>query len=542
MLTTAPNLIHSADHVRSWNVPAVRRRHLRRDLLVATLLILITLAVACLILIVPGSLLIGLSAIVLIPALVVWLWRAPERGMYVLFIAAVVQETANPAAIYPDDIGRWLPFFQDFATWTHVKGLSFTMAELFMLLVAVLWLIKGVAYRTLRFDRGSLMLPLGLYSLMILFAELHGLSSGGDFRTSLWEIRSQAYMLIAYVLACNLIDKRRAVDFLLWILIVGAGIKGVQGTWRLYIALHGNVHSVESIFPHEQSFYFNIFLCFVPISFLYGASSRLKKVMLAFLPFVIIAGLANQRRAAILALCLAFVVILMVTAAAQPARRRVLVRIFFALALILPPYYSYYSTKSGLLAEPAAAIASAFNPNPRDASSDLYRVNEDKDILATMKSSPLYGYGFGKPMLTPYPLADISQIYVFWNIMPHNSILWIWMRLGTIGYLFFWLLIGSAVLQATALTIRLRDPVLKGIALLMLTLILQEVVLGYLDLQWSNYRNLISMGIAFALIGKLGRYDVANDPQDMRSAGRPSPYAWARAAVAAMPIEVDHER
>lgn len=532
MLTTTADVLATSPRGRSLSVAALGRRHRQRNVLLVVSVVLVTLALAWLVTIVPDAFMVGLPAIVLVPALVVWLWQAPVRGVYVLFAATVVQETAYPATIYPDDIGAHIPFFQDFATWTHIKGLSFTMAELFMLLVVLIWLIKGVGHRTLRFERGSLFLPLGLYGCMILFAELHGLSSGGNFRISLWEIRSQAYMLIAYVLACNLIDKRRAVDFLLWCLILGAGIKGVQGTWRLYVSLHGNVHSVESLFSHEQSFYFSAFLCYLPLSFFYGASSRLKAVMIGFLPFVLISSLANQRRAAILALCVALIVILIVTTIAQPAYRRVLVCIFIGLALILPPYYAYYSTKGGLLSEPARAIASSFNPDPRDAASDLYRTNEDKDILATMRTSPIYGYGFGKPMYTPYPLADISSIYVFWNIMPHNSILWIWMRLGTVGYLFFWLLIGSAIMQATVLTIRLRDPRLKSIALLILALILQEVVLGYLDLQWSNYRNLITMGVAFALLGKLSHFDLPSPPDERPGTKqRPSPYAWALAAV-----------
>ncbi len=522
-------MISSPAKASSWSVWTFHRRHRRRDLALVLVALLVTLAVALLILILPSSLVIALSAIVLVPALVAWLWWAPVRGVYVLFGAAVVQETQLQATPYADDIGGHIPFFEDFATWTHVKGLSFTMAELFMLLVLLVWLLKGVAQRSLRFEPGSLMRPLGLYSLMAAFAELHGLASGGDFRLSLWELRAQAYMLIAYVLACNLVTQRRALDLLLWSLILGTGLKGIQGTFRYYISLHGNLHSVESLFPHEQSYYFNAFLCYLPISLLYGSSPRLKKVMVAFLPFVIISSLANQRRAAVLALCLAYAVILIITGFAQPARRRAVACILIALAVILPPYYLYYSTKSGLLSEPARAIASNFNPDPRDASSNLYRVNEDKDILATMKTSPIYGYGFGKAMLTPYPLADISNVYVFWNLLPHDSVLWVWMRMGTIGYLAFWLLIGGAVLQATRLTVRLRDPCLKGIALLLLTLILQEVVLAYLDLQWSNYRNLIVMGVVFALIGKLRHFDhpdLAEAP--LRREPRPAPYRWAK--------------
>jgi O-antigen ligase len=524
-------MIPSAVSFPLASVPAVQQRQRRRDGLLALLVILVTLAVALLVVILPSSLLVGLYAIVLVPAVVAWLWRAPVRGVYVLFAAAVVQEAQYSAVIYGDDLGSRIPFFEDFATWTHVKGLSFTMAELFMLLVVLIWVIKGIAQRTLHFDPGSLMWPLGLYCGMVLFAELYGLASGGDFRISLWEIRSQAYMLIAYILACNLVDKRRAMDILLWSLVVGAGIKGIQGTWRLFISLHGSVASVEALFPHEQSYFFNAFLCYLPISLLYGGSPRLKKVMVALLPFVIIASLANQRRAAILALVVALFVIIAITAATQPARRGVIVRIVTILALILPPYYAYYSTKSGLIAQPARSIASAFSPDPRDASSNNYRINEDKDILATMKSSPIFGYGFGKPMLTPYSLADISTIYIFWNIMPHDSILWVWMRMGTIGYLFFWLLIGTAVLQATTLTVRLRDPWLQGIALLILTMILQEVVLGYLDLQWTSYRNLITIGVVFALLGKLRQFDRVVAPEEKRPVKLKAAYLWASGAL-----------
>jgi len=532
MCTTAGDVISFPAKASSWSVRTFHRRHRRRDLTLVLLAIMVTLTVALLILALPSSLLVALSAIVLVPALVAWLWRAPVRGVYVLFVAAVVQEETFPPGVpYPDDIGSYIPFFEDFASWTHVKGLSFTLAELFMLLVVLVWLLKGIATRSLRFDRGTLPRPLGLYALMAAFAELHGLASGGDFRLSLWELRPQAYMLIAYILASNLVTKRRALDLLLWSLVLGTGLKGIQGTVRYYFSLHGSMHGLESLFPHEQSYFFNAFLCYLPISFLYGSSPRLKKVMVALLPFVLISSLANQRRAAILALCLAYAVILIVTGFAQPRRRRAVVRIVMVLAIILPPYYVYYSTKNGLLSEPARAIASAFNPNPRDAGSDQYRVNEDKDILATMRTSPIYGYGFGKLMLTPYQLPDISTIYVFWNLLPHDSILWIWMRMGTVGYLFFWLLIGSAVLQTTRLTVRLRDPCLKGIALLLLTLVLQEVVLGYLDLQWSNYRNLIVMGVVFALIGKLRHFDHPDSAEaPLRRDPRPAPYRWAKGA------------
>lgn len=489
------------------SVEALRLRERSHAIGIVGAFVLLTTLMALLLTKLAGILSLGLGAIVVVPALLVWLWKAPERGVYVLLFAAVVQETENPGTSYADDIGQYVPFFQDIATWTHIKGISVSMAELFMLLVLLIWLLKGIAERTLRFDRGSMMWPTGLYLLMVLIGEAHGLASGGDFRVSLWEIRSQVYMVVAYVLASNLIKTRRHVNVLLWLLLIGSGLKGIQGTWRYLITLHGHLQGIEALFPHEQSYFYNAFLTLTAILFLFGGTQRMKRVALIFLPFVMVGSLANQRRAAVLALAVSMLGLLVMTLAVHPQRRRLVISIFVALAVVLPPYYAIYANKSGLIAEPAHAIASAFTPDQRDANSNLYRINEDKDIMATMKTSPIIGYGYGKPMQTPYPLADISGIYIWWNIMPHDSILWVWMRLGTIGFILLWLMIGMALIQAAHLAQRFKDPQLKGLALLIILLIVQEIIFGYLDLQWTCYRNLIMIGVLFALIAKLASFE-----------------------------------
>jgi O-antigen ligase len=141
--------------------------------------------------------------------------------------------------------------------------------------------------------------------------------------------------------------------------------------------------------------------------------------------------------------------------------------------------------------------------------------------MATMRTSPVIGYGFGKPMQTPYPLADISGSYIFWNIMPHNSILWVWMRLGTVGYLLLWFMIGTAIVQAARLALQIKDSYLKGLAVWIMLLVMQQVVFGYLDLQWTNYRNLITLGILFALPSRLAAFASATDRVDV-AAGSPA--------------------
>ncbi len=440
-----------------------------------------------------------IAGAVVAPVILVWVWRQPVRGVYVLVAAAVMQE-ASLGRTFPDDIAHDIPFFEDLSTWTHVRGLPYSIAELFMAFVLVVWVVKGVAARRLRFDRGSLMLPLGLYIVMVLVGELHGLTTGGDYTLSLWELRGQGYLFVLYVLACNLVRTRAQVNIVIWTIVVGTGLKGVQGVYRYLITLHGSLNTRE-LMPHEQSYFFNAFIVLALVFYLYGGPRRLKRVTLYFLPFVAVANLANERRGAILALAVGLLCLAMTVIVTHPARRRVIAFALVIAAVLWIPYYNQYQHDSSVIAQPARAIASNFSPDAADASSDQYRKDEDKDIIATMRTSPIIGYGFGKRMLTPNPLPDVG--YPFWNLLPHDSILWIWMRVGTVGYLFFWLLIGTSIVQALRLTRRLRDPYLQGLAGFIAVMIVQEVIVGYLDLQWTNGRNTIVVGVLLALIGRL---------------------------------------
>jgi len=426
--------------------------------------------------------------------------------VYILFAAAVILEQYSSSVLYPEDIGRYVPFFEDVATWTGIKGLSFSLAEIFMGLALIALLLKAVSTRGFRFDRGSLMRPLGLYILMVLVGEIHGLVTGGDRTLSLWEVRGQVYMLIAYVLTCNVVTTRRGVTALVWIILVGTGVKALQGLYRWQVDLAGNIHTVESIFPHEQSFFFNAAILLTITLFLYGGSRQLKSVALFLLPFALIVDLANQRRAAVLGVAVGIAALLAVTVIVHPARRRIVIAITVMLAVAWPPYYAAFKNSTGLTGEIAHAVASSNSPDARDASSNLYRDNENSDIMSTMKSnltSQIIGYGYGKHMDAPYPLAQID--YIFWDIMPHNSVLWVWMRLGTIGYLLFWILIGTAIVQAMGVARRVTDPYLKGLAVWIGIMVMQEVIFGYLDLQWTSYRNLITISVLFALIGRLSQ-------------------------------------
>lgn len=435
-----------------------------------------------------------------------WLWKRPVRGLYVLFSAAcAIDVDYSDKTTNGYFIAHYLPFWQDFTAWTHVHIVT-SVAELLMALLLVIWVLKGVAERSTRWRRGTLALPVVLYMLMVLVGELHGVGTGGSVTVSLWELRGQIYMVVVYVLACNLINSRRDINALMWILVLAVGFRAIEGTIRYFLYYRGHVQQVVDVFPHEQAFFFNAFITFAGVLFVYGGSRRLKRVVLLLLPFVGFIDLATDRRAAVAALGVGAILFLICTLVAYPPRRRLVGTILLVLGIGFPPYYLAFQHKSGTLATPARAVASMFHPDSRDAASNQYRISENYDIMSTMRSSTasaIIGYGFGKPMLTPQPLPDISMIYVWWNIMPHNSILWVWMRLGTIGFILLWFMLCTAIIQSMKLMRRLRDPQLQSLALFIGLMLVQEVIFGYLDLQWTNYRNLVSVGLLFALISRI---------------------------------------
>jgi hypothetical protein len=378
-----------------------------------------------------------------------------------------------------------------------------------MAIVLLIWIAKSLSDPEVKFDRGSLFPLLGLYAVLLVLAELYGLATGGDLVTSLWELRSQVYMLVAYILACNLITTRRHVTVLLWILLLGTGVRAIEATIRYLTFIRGSAPSALSLFSHEEAFFLNAALTLAVVLAFYGGPRRMRVIAFALFPAVLLADFASQRRTAVLALAIGILAILLVTSAVRPRARRLCILILALLAVGFPPYYLAFQNSYSTLAEPVRAINSQIDPTPRDASSDLYRTNEDHDIMATVRTSAIVGYGLGKPMLTPYPLpgaGTVSQLYTFWNVLPHNSVLWVWMRLGSFGYFLFWILIGTAITQALGLMRRLRDPFLQGLALFIAVMIVQEVIFGYLDLQWTNPRNLILVGVLFALVSRLARF------------------------------------
>jgi O-antigen ligase len=436
--------------------------------------------------------------------LLIWLWRAPIRGVYVLVAAAAMIE------IFPlgfaDSLTDRVPFFLNLDT-SGLAPVAITPAEIVMILVIAIWLAKATAAGELRLPTGRLVAPYVAFLLVTVMSEIRGLAAGGDFRISLWELRPQVYGFILFILVSSLVTERRHVSRLMVLALAAISLKALIGTYRYAVTLHRGTGGLDAILGHEDSYFLGLLLVAALVALLWHADRRVVVGLALITPLAAIALLANERRVGIVALAAGVTVIAALAFRAHLSQRRGIVLAaaagLVAFAVFIPAYWNHdYGFVAQILRPVKALVGVA---SPRDISSDQYRVSENADIVAAFRSNPLIGIGFGRPMPAVAPLADISHIYPFWNYIPHNTILWVGMRMGVIGMVAFWGLVGMSLLEGVYQSAHQRSRLLSAAAAFVTAAVVAELVMAYGDIQLENYRNVIFLGAALGLLNRLPR-------------------------------------
>jgi O-antigen ligase len=231
--------------------------------------------------------------------------------------------------------------------------------------------------------------------------------------------------------------------------------------------------------------------------------------------------LVSQRRAAVVALAVAIILLGLVLAKLNPRRLRKIAPI---VALLTVAYLGAFWNSHSLLGFPADALKSVISPeevSEKDQSSDVYRTVENFDIAATIHAKPLTGLGFGQRFYRPIPLPDIS-FFPFYEFMPHNSVLWMWIKTGIGGFIAMLFVFGSAVRIGIRTILRLergRDVMLAFAAL---SYVVMYLVYAYVDVAWDA-RSMISLAVAMAICSDFLRIPDGDDEQQARSSGRARP-------------------
>ena len=448
------------------------------------------------------------------------MWRYPKMTAYTVFGAVCLIEVLPTFST--DALTDRIPFFWNinyiFQLYLHanVKAIPLNVFETLVLLAGFMSLLRAVYTKSFNLQTGRLIWPIGIYVAFVGLGWFHGMVTGGDFKDSLQEVRSQIYLLVAYLMAVNVFSERKSGQILLWTLGISMGIKGFLYTFRRYVTLHGLPIPDQGVGSHEEAFLFDCAMMLLVVLGITRSMPKLKTVLWMLLPLILLGDLACNRRAGTAAIIIAIPIVFAAAYRALPNRRRLIGILGVVVPVLFYAYFLAFRHSDAIYAQPARAVESQYNPDPRDLSSNLYRDAENADIMATIKLEPLLGYGYGKRMLHAYPIADISKTYPWWDLIPHNSVFWVWMRVGSLGFISFWMMVSAIIITACQTAGRSDlETDEKAVCLLSIGAICMLTIFGLLDLQVSNFRDTLFVGLMAGavdaiLIRKLREAALAN--------------------------------
>jgi hypothetical protein len=377
--------------------------------------------------------------------------------------------------------------------------------EFLMLVVVLVWILKAGLDRGFGLPKSPVMTCFKIFWILLLIGVGVGMSRGAHLKFDLWEIRSWIYLSVSFMFAAAFLKTRRAFDAVLWTLILGSGFKGIQGTFIFFAWARSMDPRPEAILGHEEAFFFGVFITITAALWLYGKRGPLRTVATSLLPFVVIADLANARRTAWFILAVSILTMFVIALKTLPHRRVFVRRALFVLAIGSVVYFPTYWNHEGTLAQPARAVHSQISPSTRDASSDLYRQQEDLNLLFNIKSSGPLGTGFGIPINYSSTITNISTIDPMIAFIPHNGILWIWTRIGMQGEIAFWCLIACAIIRSCRLAMS-SDSQMSFLGTVVACSIVGYVIDGYEDMGFAEFRIAVAMGCLLGLMEAATRF------------------------------------
>ncbi len=467
----------------------------------------------------PSTVLIaGLSVIVCIavPTLVCYY---PRAGVYFLFCSALLFPGTSVASI-PTMPTSYVPFWWNLSTVGQVyvstnalKALSFSPAEFLMVLTIVTWLIKTIVMREFKVTGGVFFGVIGAYTSMVAIGFLNGFTHSHNMTMALYEVRGQAYFFMIYLMTINIFDDKKQVKTLIWLIVLCTGFQGLCAAIT-YFSLNGTV-TEEGFMSHDESLYLSLLIFIALLNTLLKSDKRLKwATLIALLPSIV-GILGNQRRSGIAAVIVAFLPLLPMMYVISKEHKKKIIAIGVVTAVAWSIYLPIAWNATGAWALPARSIRSQTEPNSRDNASNAYRLDEEFDVKFTRDTSPFIGVGYGSPFLQPRPLAAVTTDFVYY--MPHNSVLWVWMRLGHVGFLLYFLMVGVILIKGMHHLKVTRDPTLLLAGTLAIVLLLMVITFGKYDLALVNCRTMILLSIMVGILSLLptlqAKEDAINAPK-----------------------------
>ncbi len=367
-----------------------------------------------------------------------------------------------------------------------------------------------------------------LFAVFAVMGLAYGVGTGGNLNIGLWEARPLFYMVLMLVLASNLLTERSHFSHLMWAAMLAIFVESAAGVHHFVVDLGMSLAGVESVTEHAAAIHMNTLFVYILAVWLFKASAVKRIVLPLMVPFVGVTYLITQRRAAFVTLAVAlllFAIILFME------NRKLFWIVVPPMAVIAMLYTGAFWNNTGTLGIPAQAIKSVIaedQASAADASSNIYRIIENLNTSFTIHQKPLTGVGFGQKFYVVVPMPDIS-FFEWWEYLPHNSVIWIWLKMGVGGFVATVALIGLSIMVGVRAFLRMPKNDLAAIALTAVLYLVMHFTFAYVDISWDT-QSMVYVGTVMGMLSCMER--VVAKPVTPK----PKRWPWQSAEMDAAPI------
>ncbi len=436
-----------------------------------------------------------------LPAIVALSWWRPAYGLG--FLMGVVLLTDQYGEILADGIEPFLlqalPIYENLENFTPLSFMYANLVELWIVLLVAVWFVRGVAHGTLRLRAPACPLAWALAAGTVAATFAGGILTGGDFKIALWEVRALGYLFGLAWFVPQVLERRRDLVVLLSVMAVALGAKALQGLYFYFVVLRMQMDLEDTFLAHEDP------VMFIPLLFLlillvhFRITPGLTRILAAATPPMVAGLVLTQRRVAYVSLVLCGVVCAVLL---QPAARRTYARLAVPVALVGAVYVAAFYGSSSPLGRPIERALLLFDSTNE---SNLYRVIEAEDLRHTIDVHP-WGVGFGQPFEM---VRDLPKVWDLWEYIPHNEILWVWVKAGTLGFILVMYYFARVLAQAAWAHRALRDPLARAVAAVTGIAIVNQLVVAYYELQLTYARNMLYLGTLVGVLAAVSAWDAA---------------------------------
>lgn len=347
----------------------------------------------------------------------------PKHSAGALLVLAIVFE---PAAIdFTKPISAAL--YSMPAGWEKALGLTISPIEVTVLLTATSIVLRRQA------NLLPLQLPAVVWAVpaIMFIGLLYGLYKGAPANLAYTELRGLLVGIATFAIAIRLAPGN--LPFITRATFAGVTALALIVLARYFLIVRPGDSGVpiEMAFAHESSLVLGIGLLIGATRLLHVRDARSILLLGAFCLLTLLAVMATGRRAGILVVMvsgLSFGLLLL------PRRPILVLTLAIPLLAMTGGYLAVYWDKEyGTLAQPARAVRSQFQPSARDNSSDIYRDIEKYDVVETIRYNRIFGVGFGRPFIQFQRLPDLTSFWPLQSYTSHQSVLWLWLKMGWLG-------------------------------------------------------------------------------------------------------------